>query len=74
MSNMNYNIDIVMCIDATGSMSPVIELVKSSASGFHDRLTTALDAKEKKITPEEQKSFISLVSFEVKGPTKIFPG
>ena len=49
MSNINYNIDIVMCIDATGSMSPVIELVKNSASGFHDRLSTALEAKEKKV-------------------------
>lgn len=47
MSNINYNIDIVMCIDATGSMNPVIELVKSSASGFHERLSTALNEKEK---------------------------
>ena len=49
MSNINYNIDIVMCIDATGSMTPVIDMVKSTASGFHGRLSTALDAKEKKV-------------------------
>ena len=47
MSNINYNIDIVMCIDSTASMSPVIDMVKESASSFHDRLSSSLKAKEK---------------------------
>lgn len=31
-----YHVDIVMCIDATGSMGPVIDTVKQSALTFHE--------------------------------------
>ena len=39
---LDVNVDIVLCIDATGSMAPVIEMVKESATSFYDRLGDAL--------------------------------
>ncbi len=47
MSQISYHIDIVMCIDATGSMKPVIEMVKQNALMFDERLRAALAEKEK---------------------------
>ena len=31
MQGIKYNVDIVLCIDATGSMSGIIEKVKTNA-------------------------------------------
>ena len=43
----NYNIDIVMCIDGTGSMSPIIDEVKKNALNFYPNLEGAMtDAKK----------------------------
>lgn len=39
----DVNVDIVLCIDATGSMTPVIDLVKSAAKTFHPRLVETLE-------------------------------
>tara|TARA_B100000579_G_scaffold429794_1_gene442131 strand:+ start:299 stop:970 length:672 start_codon:yes stop_codon:yes gene_type:complete len=47
MSQISYHIDIVMCIDATGSMKPVIDMVKDNALQFDQRLKAALAEKEK---------------------------
>lgn len=33
--NLTYAVDIVLCIDVTASMGPVLEQVKKSALGFH---------------------------------------
>ena len=44
---LSYKIDIVFCIDVTGSMQPVIETVKSNTLKFSDDLTRTLDAKGK---------------------------
>jgi hypothetical protein len=33
-----YSVDLVLVIDATGSMAPILESVKSSALSFHDDL------------------------------------
>ncbi len=38
----DVNVDIVMCIDATGSMSPVIDMVKATAKTFHPELVNVL--------------------------------
>ena len=38
----SYYCDLVLVIDGTNSMTPVIDEVKSVASGFHQRMTTAL--------------------------------
>ena len=47
--DMNYDIDIVMCIDGTGSMSPVIEEVKSNALDFSTRLQEAMELSDKSV-------------------------
>lgn len=51
MSNdrFSYNIDIVFCIDVTGSMSPVLDVVKSNALKFPDDLNRTLQSKEKQV-------------------------
>ena len=49
MSQAQYAVDIVMCIDKTGSMSPVIELVKSHALKFETDLKSKLAEKQKHV-------------------------
>ncbi|MBE6609625.1 MAG: VWA domain-containing protein [Ruminococcaceae bacterium] len=38
----NYDVDIVMCIDGTGSMGPIIEEVKSNAMSMHEKFEEAM--------------------------------
>ena len=49
MSQLSYNVDITMCIDATGSMKPVIDNVKSIALNFDEKLKIELEKKEKRV-------------------------
>ncbi|MBL7495876.1 VWA domain-containing protein [Frankia sp. CNm7] len=42
-------IDIVLCIDVTGSMASIIETVKKDALTFHSRLTEEIAAKGKSL-------------------------
>ena len=49
MSQISYNVDIVMCIDATSSMRPYIDEVKDNALQFDERLRKTLAEKEKRI-------------------------
>lgn len=35
---VKYAVDLVMCIDATGSMGHLIDLVKSSALSLYEKL------------------------------------
>ena len=46
---IKYNVDIVLCIDATGSMGPVINDVKANALRFYDDLTRKMNEKGKSI-------------------------
>lgn len=39
----DINVDLVFCIDITGSMDPIIDKVKESVLGFHERLTKELE-------------------------------
>ncbi|MFF5480488.1 vWA domain-containing protein [Streptomyces sp. NPDC012935] len=48
--NLQYAVDIVLCVDATGSMHPVLDTVKSSALQFHDRLDDVMAKKGKAIS------------------------
>ncbi|WP_406505869.1 vWA domain-containing protein [Streptomyces sp. NBC_00212] len=48
--NLQYAVDIVLCIDATGSMFPVLDTVKSSALQFHERLNDVMGKKGKAIS------------------------
>jgi hypothetical protein len=49
-SSLSYAVDIVFCIDVTGSMEPVLEQVKQGAMGFHDQLSAAMAEKNKRIS------------------------
>ncbi len=46
---VKYAVDLVMCIDATGSMGHLIEEVKSAALKFYDKLEAKMEVKKKKI-------------------------
>ncbi len=45
----DYNVDIVMCIDATGSMSPIIDTVKGNALSFYQRFVEAMEENDKSV-------------------------
>lgn len=47
---LTYNVDIVMCIDCTGSMSGLLDTVKSNALKFYPDLKARCDAKGKEIS------------------------
>ncbi|WP_245641776.1 vWA domain-containing protein [Nonomuraea candida] len=42
--------DIVLCIDVTESMTPVLDMVKKSALTFHERLNLVMSGKGKEIS------------------------
>ena len=44
-----YCVDIVMCIDATASMSPIIDEVKNNAISFYQRFIEAMDENDKEV-------------------------
>ncbi|HSV64688.1 MAG TPA: vWA domain-containing protein [Mycobacteriales bacterium] len=48
--NLKYAVDIVLCIDATGSMGAILDQVKESALSFHQRLNTVMGEKGKAIS------------------------
>lgn len=45
-----YAVDIVFCIDVTGSMTPVIDAVKENVRSFHSLLGAAMAEKDKAIS------------------------
>ena len=47
---MDYKVDIVMCIDITGSMQGCIDTVKGRALQFWPDLQEALKAKSKNVS------------------------
>lgn len=47
---MTYNVDIVLCIDATGSMTRLIDGVKQNAINFYDDVRTNMEEKGKKLS------------------------
>jgi hypothetical protein len=47
---LSYEVDIVFCIDVTGSMTPILDAVKANALGFYDDVQTNLTAKGKNVT------------------------
>ena len=48
-AKMSHIVDIVFCIDCTGSMSPVLEHSKGLALGFHDELQAGLEERQKSV-------------------------
>lgn len=47
---ITYNVDMVFCIDCTGSMSDIIDLVKDNALNFYRDVTDAMSKKHKFIS------------------------
>lgn len=47
---LTYNVDIVMCIDCTGSMGSLLDTVKANALKFYPDLKACCDAKGKEIS------------------------
>ena len=45
----DYCVDIVMCIDATGSMAPIINEVKENALSFYEKVSEAMSDNQKEI-------------------------
>lgn len=45
----DYYVDIVMCIDATGSMSPIIDTVKENALSFYQKFVDAMEENDKSV-------------------------
>ena len=46
---MTYNVDMCFCIDATGSMGPVINTVKQNALSFYKDVVAVMEKKQKTI-------------------------
>lgn len=44
-----YNVDIVMCIDATASMAPIIEEVKGNAISFYQKFIDSMEENDKEV-------------------------
>lgn len=63
---MEYNVDIVMCIDVTYSMSPVIDTVKNQALQFWPDLKEAMEEAEKNVKDVRVK-VIGFRDFEADG-------
>lgn len=49
MQQFKYSVDLVLCIDATGSMYPIIDEVKKSALSFYEDLTSLMADKGKAV-------------------------
>lgn len=55
----DYNVDVVMCIDATGSMSPILEQVKENALSFHQKFIELMENAGKDV----QQLRIKVIAF-----------
>ena len=47
---ITYSVDMVFCIDCTGSMDNVIDIVKNNALNFYQDVTTTMAEKDKHIS------------------------
>lgn len=65
-----YAVDLVICIDGTGSMSPVIEEVKASALTFHEKLQVKM-AENKKQVDQLRARVIVFRDYWVDAPDKV---
>lgn len=70
MENKKYYVDIVMCIDCTGSMAAILDTVKKNALNFYPDLKDALDA-EGKIVNQLRVKVIGFRDFEADGAASL---
>ncbi len=64
-----YYVDVVLCIDATGSMSPIITEVKNNAMSLCDKFHEAMEENNKEVT-ELRVKVIAFRDFEDAEPIK----
>ena len=57
---MKYNVDMVFCIDATGSMNHVIDTVKNNALNFYRDVVDSMELKQKSINTTRVRVVIFL--------------
>jgi hypothetical protein len=50
LNTLRYAVDIVLCIDITASMQPVIDEVKSGAFSFHSQLSAVMRRRGKRVS------------------------
>lgn len=67
---ISYHVDLALCIDATGSMGPVIKQVKDHALRFHDDVVSEL-VKVKKSIDKMRVKVIAFRDFYVDGSRTI---
>ena len=51
--DITYNVDMVFVIDTTGSMRPVLDLVKNNALNFYNDVTQKMSMKGKTAAPSK---------------------
>lgn len=66
VENLEYCVDIVFCIDVTGSMTPFIDSVKQGALNFYVDMKTKLENANKKVSQLRIK-FITFRDFGYDG-------
>lgn len=64
---LTYAVDIVFCVDVTGSMTPIIDQVKTNALRFYDDVQTNLTEKGKTVD-ELRVRVLAFRDFEADGP------
>lgn len=70
MQGIKYSVDIVLCIDSTGSMQGLIDKVKNSALQFYEDLTKIMTEKDKVIDTLRVK-VISFRDYYVDGDNSV---
>jgi len=67
---MSYAVDIVFCIDVTGSMTPIIDQVKANALAFYDDVQSNLIEKGKNVA-QLRVRVIAFRDFAADGPAAL---
>ncbi|GAA2095141.1 hypothetical protein GCM10009841_06070 [Microlunatus panaciterrae] len=67
---LSYAVDIVFCIDVTGSMTPIIDAVKANALGFYDDVQANLTEKGKNVA-QLRVRVIAFRDFIADGPAAL---
>ena len=67
---LTYAVDIVFCIDVTGSMTPILDSVKANALGFYDDVQTNLTAKGKHVE-QLRVRVVAFRDFAADGPAAL---
>lgn len=70
MQGINYNVDIVMCIDCTASMGGILETVKTNALSLYSDLQKELE-KKSKVVDRLRIKVIAFRDFYVDGDQSI---